>query len=147
MLRIGWGIIKEPLLSLTPKGIISYHHGDFQKYRGIPPCFWALYYGESEMKVTIQILSEGVDCGPIVKEKVIPIYKNDSLKALHRRTYTQTYSLAAEACKLLNNDRFIPHKLLKEKLGPLYTTPSFLQIIKFIVRMNFRRLVWFLIRR
>lgn len=145
--RMRWGIIKEPLLSLAPKGIVSYHHGDIRKYRGIPPCFWPMYNAETEMKVTVQILSEGVDCGSIVKEKVIPIYKSDTHKVLNRRAYTRTYSMATEACELLDNDQFMPQKLSRGELFPLYTYPTLRQWIIFFVRVNFRRFKWYLIKR
>lgn len=147
MFRIGWGLIKEPLLSLTPKGILSYHHGDLRKYRGIPPCFWQLYYGESKMKVTIQILRDGIDRGPIVKEKTISIYKNDTLGVLHRRAYTQTYDIVAEACEMFDNHLFVPHELSKDELGEVYTIPNLLQLVNFIVRVNCRKFIWLLIRR
>ena len=47
LLRIGgFGIVKEPLLSLCRAGVLSYHHGDMRRYRGQPPAFWELYHGE-----------------------------------------------------------------------------------------------------
>ena len=71
--RSGFGIIREPILSLAPHGVLSYHHGDMRKYRGQPPAFWELYDGERQMKVTVQELSAGLDCGTIIKEMTIPI--------------------------------------------------------------------------
>lgn len=146
MFRMGWGIIKEPLLSLTPKGIVSYHHGDIIKYRGIPPCFWPLYNGESEMKVTVQILEEGIDCGPVVKEKGIPIYKADTYEILNRRAYKQTYSMAAEACELLDNDQFAPKKLSTTEQYPLYTYPTLLEWLFLSLRVSFGRLTHIIIK-
>lgn len=145
--RIGWGFIKEPLLSLSPKGILSYHHGDLRKYRGMPPCFWQLYYGETEMKVTIQLLRDGIDSGPIVKEKTIPIYKNDTLKILNRRAYIQTYGMAAEACELLSTNSFIPHELSKNEFGKIYTVPNFMQLIILFFRIQYRRFLGFLSKK
>jgi hypothetical protein len=62
LLRIdGFGIIKEPLLKITPLGVLSYHHGNMRKYRGGPPAFWELYNNENEMGITVQILSSGLE--------------------------------------------------------------------------------------
>ena len=49
----GYGIIKEPLLTITPLGILSYHHGNMRKYRGQPPALWELYNNEKEMGITV----------------------------------------------------------------------------------------------
>jgi len=147
MFAMDFGLIKEPLLSLTPKGVISYHHGDFRKYRGIPACFWPMYNGETEMKVTAQILSTGIDCGPIVKEKVIPIHRTDNLRVLNRRAYVQAYPMIADACKLLDSGKFIPQKLPKTELGPVYTAPTPTQWVKFIVRVNLRKFKWIFTKR
>jgi methionyl-tRNA formyltransferase len=57
----GFGIIKEPLLKITPLGVLSYHHGNMQKYRGEPPAFLELYNNENEMGITVQILSSGLE--------------------------------------------------------------------------------------
>ncbi len=143
LFRTGWGIIKEPLLSLTPIGVLSYHHGDIRRYRGMPPCFWQLYHNESSMKVTVQILSGGLDCGLIVKEKAIPIGKSDTLKTLHRRAYTETYSMASEAMNLLNNKRFQPVQLSQEELGPIYSTPMVMQLVALHWKVLFRRIIEF----
>ena len=76
--RFGFGIIREPILSLAPSGVLSYHHGDMRKYRGQPPAFWELYHGEMEMGITVQVLSAGLDSGAIIVEKKIPIRPNDT---------------------------------------------------------------------
>ena len=112
---------------------------DFRKYRGVPACFWPLYYAENEMKVTVQILTEGIDCGPIIKEEVIPIFRKDNLRLLNRRAYNQTYSMAADACELLDSNHFIPATLPEGELGKIYTLPTLVQWINFIIRMNFKR--------
>jgi hypothetical protein len=53
LLMGGFGIIKDALINITPKGILSYHHGDMRKYRAcLPVCgnyttmkrIWVLRY-------------------------------------------------------------------------------------------------------
>ena len=139
LFRVGWGIIKEPLLSISPIGILSYHHGDMRKYRGQPPGFWQLYNNEREEKVTIQILDKGLDCGAIVSEVNVPIYSRDSYKSFNRRLYASSYDLAAKACKKLSNN-YNPQKISESELGHLYTTPTFYQWVKFNLRILYRRI-------
>lgn len=139
LFRIGWGIIKEPLLSVSPIGILSYHHGNIRKYRGQPPGFWQLYNNEKEAKVMIQILEEGIDCGAIVAEIDVPIDSKDSYKSFNRRLYTSSYDLAAKACKKLSNN-YKPQKIKESELGHLYTTPTFYQWVKFNLKLIYKRI-------
>jgi len=69
----GFGIVKEPLLSVAPLGIISQHHGDMRKYRGMPPAFWELYNGETEVGITIHQVETELDAGPIFKQTIVPL--------------------------------------------------------------------------
>jgi folate-dependent phosphoribosylglycinamide formyltransferase PurN len=143
LLRIGWGFIKEPLLSLTTLGVLSYHHGNLRKYRGQPPGFWQLYNREPELTVTVQILNIGIDMGKIVIERKVPIKYNDSLRTLNRRLYTTTYDLMEKACVLCCRPSFKPIVLEREELGNLYTTPTILQGIIFIFKILFRKIKYF----
>lgn len=121
----GYGIIKEPLLSLPPAGILSYHHGNMRKYRGMPPAFWELYNGEKEMGVTVQILAPGLDKGIPVEEKTIAIRKKDSLKTLEARAYEESTDMLYNALKKLNSEQFVPTAI--DKFGKVYTLPNLRQ--------------------
>lgn len=125
--RFGFGFIREPVLSLAPKGVISYHHGNIRSYRGQPVAFWELYAGEHEMGVTIQVLSEKLDAGKIVLEKPIAIRTSDTWKSLERRAYDESTSMIHEACLLLDRDDFRPQAVADTELGRLGTIPNFRQ--------------------
>jgi methionyl-tRNA formyltransferase len=49
------------------------------------PTFWALKHGETETGVSVFMVDEGIDSGPIVIQKRVPI-RGDSLEELIRRT-------------------------------------------------------------
>jgi len=121
----GFGIIKEPVLTLASQGVISYHHGDIRKYRGRPPGFWELYNNEKEMGITIQILDKGLDCGKIVLEKKIPIYPTDTWGALRQRASEKSIDMMFGACMLIENSNFIPKTVKERELGAIYTSPNF----------------------
>ena len=72
VLIAGFGIIGEPLLSLAPHGVLAYHHGDMRRYRGMPPAFWELFNDETEMGVTVQRLSPGLDDGALSSRGASP---------------------------------------------------------------------------
>jgi methionyl-tRNA formyltransferase len=134
----GYGIIKEPILSIPPFGILSYHHGDMRKYRGQPPAFWELYNNEKEMGITVQILNSGLDCGIPVVEKTVEIRKNDTLKMLFNRAMKESESMMHEALKMLENPGFHPAKI--ESFGKVYTLPDLGQWLKLNIKGLLRRL-------
>ena len=133
----GFGIVKEPLLSLAPQGILSYHHGDMRKYRGQPVGFWELYNGEKEMGVTVQKLAAGIDKGIPVVEKVVPIEKNDSVKSLCARAMNASTNMMYEALQLIESPSFIPKEI--REFGPIYTLPNLRQFILLKIKLFLRK--------
>jgi methionyl-tRNA formyltransferase len=127
LFRAGFGIIREPVLSLARYGILSYHHGNMRRYRGQPPAFWELYHGEREMYVTVQVLSARLDAGLIAKEIAVPIYLHDTWGRLLSRAHAMSERLALEATRALVTPGAVMKELSKEELGPLYTTPNLRQ--------------------
>jgi methionyl-tRNA formyltransferase len=93
----GFGIVKEPLLSIAPQGVLSYHHGDMRRYRGQPPGFWELYHGERIMGVTVQRLAAGIDCGEPIVERQFEIRRDDTLSSLSERIYGASADMLSEA--------------------------------------------------
>ncbi|HEY1023906.1 MAG TPA: formyltransferase family protein [Sphingobacteriaceae bacterium] len=115
------GIIKEPLLSVTRVGILSYHHGDMRKFRGLPPAFWELYNHEKKMGITVQILSPELDSGIPVEEKSIEIFCWDCPNTLVSRAFKESEDMMHNALIKLQSPEFVPQPL--ESFGPVYTFP------------------------
>ncbi len=134
----GFGIIREPLLSVCPKGILSYHHGDMRKYRGMPPGLWELYHGEKEMGITVQKMAAGLDCGVPIEEKHIPIYPSDTLGTLTARWKTEDEGMLHAALKKMADPDFTPAPI--QEFGRVYTLPNLRQWIVLNTRITYRRL-------
>lgn len=137
----GFGIIKEPLFKVTRIGILSYHHGDMRKYRGMPPAFWELYNNENEMGITVQILSLGLDRGIPIEEKKIKVRKNDSLKALQSRAYDQSVDMLYKALKKLSDINF--ENLTIHKFGKVYTLPNLRQWLALHFKVMYRKVRYY----
>ena len=133
----GFGIVKEPLLSLAPKGILSYHHGNMRKYRGQPVGFWELYNGEREMGVTVQKLAAGIDKGIPIVERTIPIEKNDDVNTLCKRALMSSTTMMHEALVLLGDPWFSPNEI--HEFGPIYTLPNLRQYLKLNYKLFYRK--------
>ncbi len=138
VLLCGFGIIKEPLLSVCPHGILSYHHGDMRRYRGMPPGLWELYHGEREMGITVQKLAAGLDRGVPIEEKHIPIYANDTLATLQARWRSEDEGMLHAALRKVRDPHFTP-TLIRE-FGKVYTLPNLRQWLTLNVRIACRRL-------
>lgn len=133
-------IIKEPVLSLAKDGVLGYHHGDLTKHRGGLPCFWELYYGENEVGVTTQILSNKLDTGKIVKQRLFKIEKEDTLKSLQYRVHHETTDMALDSILALADPAFSPQT--PPGLGQYHNSPTLFEWLVFQYRMFIRRKRW-----
>ena len=133
----GFGIVKEPLLSLVPKGILSYHHGDMRKYRGQPVGFWELYHGEKEMGVTVQRLAAGLDRGTPIVEMAVPIEKGDSVATLRSRALDSSTGMMHEALRLVQQPDFKPAVI--NHYGPVFTIPNLRQYLTLQIKLLLRK--------
>jgi methionyl-tRNA formyltransferase len=131
----GFGIVKEPLLSLSPEGVVSYHHGDMRRYRGQPAAFWELYNGESSMGVTVQRLAAGIDCGEPIVERRFEIRPDDTFRSLSHRIYRGSADMVLEAIERVEAGT---NGTCIEPLGALYSLPNLRQWLTFQVRVATR---------
>lgn len=136
----GFGIVREPLLSLCPKGILSYHHGDMRKYRGMPPGLWELYHGEKEIGITVQRIAAGLDCGVPIEETHVAIRPNDTVKTLRARLRTEDRDMLYAALKKVADPDFTPTAI--HEFGKVYTLPNLRQWLVLNARIAYRRLRW-----
>jgi len=87
-------ILRRDLLSIPPKGVINVHASLLPRFRGPDPIRSALLQGEKETGVTIMLIDEGVDTGPVLAQKKVEIEKEDNYQSL-------TEKLGKEGGKLL----------------------------------------------
>ena len=66
LIRGGTGILKGEILDICKNGIISFHHGDNNFYRGGPPGFWEIINKEVRSGFIIQRLGEELDNGQVL---------------------------------------------------------------------------------
>lgn len=71
-------IFPKELLEIPKFGCWNIHASLLPKYRGASPINWAILEGEKETGITIMLMDEGLDTGPILLQKKIPILKEDT---------------------------------------------------------------------
>lgn len=62
-------IFRRPLRALAPKGCLNLHSALLPQYRGLLPSFWVLRFRERFTGVSVFLVDDGVDTGPILVQK------------------------------------------------------------------------------
>ena len=79
ILVVAYGrIIPEWMLNLTRYGNINLHGSLLPKYRGAAPIQWAIANGEQVTGVTTMVLEAGLDTGPMLLAKAVPIGEEET---------------------------------------------------------------------
>ena len=68
IIRANNGILKGKILKCPKFGVISFHHGDYTKYRGSPAGFWEVFFKEKNTGFIIQKIDNTLDYGKIILE-------------------------------------------------------------------------------
>jgi hypothetical protein len=75
VLKFGMGLMRVPPPERLGVPILSYHHGDPDKFRGRPAGFWEIAAGEQVMGQMVQVIGNRLDAGRVVafaETKVLP---------------------------------------------------------------------------
>lgn len=94
---VAYGHILPPAILDLPKfGCLNVHTSLLPKYRGAGPIQWAIANGETETGVTVMKMDAGMDTGPIVSQRRIPILPTDDSASLHDKLAILGAELLAE---------------------------------------------------
>jgi methionyl-tRNA formyltransferase len=72
------------VLGLAPLGALNVHPSLLPAYRGPAPLFWVLRDGAPSAGVTVHLMDEGLDTGPIVERAPLPLPEGASGAELDR---------------------------------------------------------------
>lgn len=75
-------IIPKTIIDSFPRGMINVHGSLLPKYRGASPIQAALVNGEKETGITIMVMDEKMDHGPILSQKSMLADPNDTYTTL-----------------------------------------------------------------
>ncbi len=124
-------ILRGKILDLSPMGVIGLHHGDNRKYRGRPSGFWELYKRDKHTGYIFQKLSDQLDNGQILFRDEFSTKSNyiQNVQFLHhiaRVNFVDFIDTVFTQTKLPSAVK------TNESLGPLYFSPTILQILKYL---------------
>ena len=81
-------LLRSALLTVPPLGCVNVHASLLPKYRGAAPINWALLRGERVTGVTIMLMDETLDTGPILLQSELAIEPSDDAGTLQERLAT-----------------------------------------------------------
>ena len=87
-------IIPENLLNYPKLGTIQYHPSLLPKHRGGSAINWAIINGESKTGISIFWPDKGIDTGPILLQKEVEIFPDDTVGSLY---FNKLFPLGVEA--------------------------------------------------
>ncbi len=144
ILRFGFGIIRGKILKSARYGVWSYHHHDEHKYRGFPPCFWEIYYGDPVTGVVLQRLTNRHDGGIVLKKASFETVM-DRLEDSRDRAYFGSACMPRQVVEdiRLGCADYVEAAPSSTK-APIMRTPRNLQMVRFGLQMVGRRVGNFL---
>jgi len=78
-------ILRREILEIPRWGCINVHASLLPRYRGADPIRWMLLKGEREAGISIMLMDEGMDTGPILSQKTLPIEAEDDYGSLTKK--------------------------------------------------------------
>lgn len=100
--------ISKETFNLPTIATVNVHPSLLPKYRGPNPYMQTILHGEKYSGVTIHLMSERFDQGPILKQEKVEILDTDTSKELREKTVRKARSLVAEFIEDLNNKMLTP---------------------------------------
>lgn len=123
-------VVPEELLSRAKKAAINFHPAS-PEYPGIGCNNFALYENAKEYGATCHHMATKVDSGKIIAVKRFPVYPEDDVAALLKRTYENQMELFFEIAQLMADGKELPLSLEKWTRPP-FTRKQFNEL--FVIR-------------
>jgi methionyl-tRNA formyltransferase len=102
-------ILRKDVLDIPRLGTVGVHPSFLPKYRGPSPFETALLNGETETGVTLYLLNEGVDSGPILaRSKPVPITNADTFNSLAEKLSDVGGNMLVETLPAFHEEKITP---------------------------------------
>jgi methionyl-tRNA formyltransferase len=106
---VAYGKILPPEVLAAPRlGCLNVHASLLPKYRGAAPIQWAIIRGERETGVTLMQMDAGMDTGPMLLERRLPIDDTVTGGELHERLAPLGAELLVEGMAKLKAGALVP---------------------------------------
>jgi phosphoribosylglycinamide formyltransferase 1 len=94
-------IVGQPLLDAFPNAIVNIHPSLLPSFPGVDAQAQAIAHGVKVSGVTVHLVTAGLDDGPIVIQRVVPVNDLDTPESLAARILEEEHRAYPEAVKVL----------------------------------------------
>lgn len=94
-------MVKSGLLRAFPGRVLNIHPALLPAFPGLQAWEQALEAGARETGCTVHFVDEGMDTGPIILQRTVPVLPSDTPETLHARIQQQEHLAYPEALALL----------------------------------------------
>ena len=98
-------IVGKPLIDAFPLKIMNIHPSLLPAFKGMDAQKQALEYGAKLAGCSVHFVDEGVDTGPIILQRTVPVADDDTVDTLSERILTEEHLIYPEAVKLFVEER------------------------------------------
>ena len=94
-------MVKRGLLQAFPQRVLNIHPALLPAFPGLKAWEQALAYGAKVTGCTVHVVDEGMDSGPVIVQRSVPVLPGDTPATLHARIQEQEHQAYPEALQLL----------------------------------------------
>ncbi|MGQ0507271.1 MAG: methionyl-tRNA formyltransferase, partial [Myxococcaceae bacterium] len=76
-------LLPKELLGTPKHGCVNVHASLLPRFRGAAPIQWAIAEGDAQTGVCLMVMDEGLDTGPVLARRTLPIASDDTSASLH----------------------------------------------------------------
>lgn len=132
-------LIKNPEELSVPFGILSFHHGNPESFRGRPAIFWEMYSKSREIGIIVQKICSRLDSGDVVSQATLKLNNYSYRKNFKNLYLVSTFLLS----KAIDNLRKNETKQLRAS-GRLFRLPSNKDTIKVLLLLVKNKVIFLL---
>ena len=103
-------ILPQAILDAPTKGCLNIHASLLPRWRGAAPIHRAIMAGDAETGVAIMQMEAGLDTGPVLLSKALPIADDDTTQSLHDKLSALGAKLIVEALERYNSLTPVPQR-------------------------------------
>ena len=100
-------IVTSVLINAFPNRMMNIHPSLLPAFPGLAAQRQALDWGVKVAGCTVHFVTEGVDCGPIIRQVAVPVQEDDTPETLSARILNEEHRIYREAIQLFAEGRLI----------------------------------------
>lgn len=100
-------ILSPEFVKIYKNKILNIHPSLLPSFKGLHAQKQALIAGVKVTGCTVHLVDDGIDTGPILLQKCVPVYDTDTLDSLSARILVEEHQIYVNALKLLASNRLL----------------------------------------